>query len=237
MPRGKQLDVGEKAKVMAWFAEGVSTKEIANRLKRDTSTVRHIICAGKNLLMSANPPLPKPRSGRPRLTNCKLDKRLRRYLLRYPFKMAKELKAEVIGWQNVLVWTIQKLSKVRPGLPSRCAAKKPLLTAKMVKKGSISAKNTVPGVKRTGKPLCLAMRTLSTHISQGSEGEEVKLDQQVQAVLHHQEREASSQHNGVGLLQWVGWQRVSLLFAQSNNEQRSLHRHAEGQTPFLDDPP
>jgi DNA-binding CsgD family transcriptional regulator len=33
MPRGKQLAVREK--VMAWFAEGVSTKEIANRLKRD----------------------------------------------------------------------------------------------------------------------------------------------------------------------------------------------------------
>jgi transposase len=134
MPRGKQLDVGEKAKIMAWFAEGVSTKEIANRLKRDPSTVRRIIRVVKDLPMSANPPLTKPRSGRPRITNRKLDKRLRRYLLRYPFKTAKELKAEVAGWQNVSVRTIQKVCKVRLGLPSRCAAKKPLLTAKMVKK-------------------------------------------------------------------------------------------------------
>jgi transposase len=134
MPRGKQLDVGEKAKVMAWFAEGVSTKEIANRLKRDPSTVRRIIREVKDLPVSANPPPPKKRSGRPRLTNRKLDERLRRYLLRYPFKTAKELKTEVVGWQNVSVRTIQKVCKVRLGLPSRCAAKKPLLTAKMVKK-------------------------------------------------------------------------------------------------------
>ncbi len=161
MPRGKQLDVGEKAKVMAWFSEGISTKEIANRLSRDPSTVRRIIRKVKDLPMSANPPLPKPRSGRPRLTNRKLAERLRCYLLRYPFKTAKELKAEVIGWQNVSVRTIQKICKVRLGLPSHCAAKKPLLMAKMVKNASASAKNTAPGVKRTGKPLCLAMRALS----------------------------------------------------------------------------
>jgi hypothetical protein len=30
MLRGKQLDIGEKAKVMAWFTKGVATKEIAD---------------------------------------------------------------------------------------------------------------------------------------------------------------------------------------------------------------
>jgi hypothetical protein len=74
--------------------------------------------------MLANLTPPKPRSGRPRLTNRKLDERLRHYLLRYPFKTAKELKAEVIGWQIVSVRIIQKVYMVRLGLPSCCAAKK-----------------------------------------------------------------------------------------------------------------
>jgi transposase len=140
MPRGKQLDVGEKAKIMAWFTEGVPAKEIAIRLKRDASNVRRIIRLIKGLPMSAALEPPKKRSGRPRLTNHKQDERLRRYLLRYPFKTAKELKAEVSGWENISVRTIQKICKTRLGMPSRSAAKKPLLTAKIVKKRLIFCK-------------------------------------------------------------------------------------------------
>jgi transposase len=134
MPRGRQIEAAEKAKIMAWFGEGVAPKEIASRLLRDVSAVRRIIRENKNLPMSAMPPPPKKRTGRKNLTTRKQDERLRRFLLRFPFKTAKEVKAEVSGWSNISVRTIQKVCQKRLCLPSRCAAKKPLLTAKMVKK-------------------------------------------------------------------------------------------------------
>jgi hypothetical protein len=61
------------------------------------------------------------------------DERLGRNILRHPFKIARELKGEVPGFADIFVRTIQHMCQKRLGLP-RCAAKKPLLTAKMVKK-------------------------------------------------------------------------------------------------------
>jgi hypothetical protein len=51
-----------------------------------------------------------------------------------PLKTAKELKNEVAGWSHVSVRSIQDIVKKRLGMPSRCAAKKPLLTDKIVGK-------------------------------------------------------------------------------------------------------
>jgi hypothetical protein len=118
---------------MAWFREGVPSKEIATRLGRNVKSVQKIIAANRSQLAAASP-LPKKRCGRPRLTDYRKDDRLRRHLLRNPFKTAKELKREVIGWNNFSVRTTQLVCQKRLELPSRCAAKKPLLTAQMVKK-------------------------------------------------------------------------------------------------------
>jgi transposase len=134
MPRGKQFDAAEKAKIMAWFYENVAPKEIAARLKRDVTAIRKIIRDNKTLPPSATPPPPKKRTGRPSLSSFRQQERLRRYVLRFPFKTGRELKAEVQGWSNLSVRTIQRVCKDKLGLPSRCAAKKPLLTAKMLKK-------------------------------------------------------------------------------------------------------
>jgi hypothetical protein len=84
--------------------------------------------------MAASPTLPKKRSGRPREHTKVQEEGLRRYILRHPFKTAKQLKLEAPGWSNASVRTIQDACNKRLGLPSRCAAKKPLLTDKMVKK-------------------------------------------------------------------------------------------------------
>jgi hypothetical protein len=56
MPRGKRFDVGEKAKVMAWFYKGILTKEIASRLQRDVSGIRKVINQNKALPLTATPP-------------------------------------------------------------------------------------------------------------------------------------------------------------------------------------
>jgi hypothetical protein len=133
MPRGKQFDVAEKAKTMAWFYENVVPKEIIARLKRVVKAIRKII-RNKSLPPSATPPPPKKRTRPPSLSSFRQQKRLRRYVLGFPFKTGRELKAEVQGWTNMSVRTIQIVCKEKLSLLSRCAAKKPLLTAKMLKK-------------------------------------------------------------------------------------------------------
>jgi hypothetical protein len=60
--------------------------------------------------------------------------RWRRYVLQHPFKSAKQLRRNIIGWQRISVRSIQHVLQKEPGLPSRVAAKKPLLTLPMVKK-------------------------------------------------------------------------------------------------------
>jgi hypothetical protein len=62
------------------------------------------------------------------------ETRLRNYVLRHPFKTARELKKEVAGWGNKQVRFIQKTLQKRLNLPSRSAAQKPLLTSVMKKK-------------------------------------------------------------------------------------------------------
>jgi hypothetical protein len=61
------------------------------------------------------------------------EERLHQYLLRHPFKKVKQLKMEVPWWSTAGVRTIQYICNKRLGLSSRCDAKKPLLTNKMVK--------------------------------------------------------------------------------------------------------
>jgi transposase len=134
MPSGKQFDVAEKSTIMGLFREGVSAKDIAKGLNRNAAAVRKIIAANRNLTPFTPPPPAKKRSGRPRLTTNREDERLRRYVLRNPFKTAKEIKSEVPGWKNASVRLIQHVCQKRLKILSRAAAKKPLLTSAMVKK-------------------------------------------------------------------------------------------------------
>ncbi len=106
MPRRKQFDLVEKTKILLWFHEGVTPKEIAERLQRNVKAVRKIIAANKDLLVHQKPPPPKKRYGRPRMTTAVQENRLRRYLTAHPFKTAKELKNEVAGWSHVSVRSI-----------------------------------------------------------------------------------------------------------------------------------
>ncbi len=80
MPRAKQFGKAEKSKVMAWYDEGVTPKDIAERLSRNADSVRKIIRIHKDLPLSATPPPPKKYSGRPRKTNFAQDERLRRFI-------------------------------------------------------------------------------------------------------------------------------------------------------------
>ena len=54
--------------------------------------------------------------------------------MKNPFKSARELKKDVPGWSDVSVRTIQHRLQKQLGLPSRRAAKKPMVTLKMKQK-------------------------------------------------------------------------------------------------------
>lgn len=140
MPLARQYDMVEKTKIMMLYKQGISVTEIAYQLGRSTRNVRRVAKALKDLPVDASPPPAKKRSGRPRKTDNRQDERLRRHVLRFPFKSAKQVKNEVPGFQNVTVRHIQRILQKRLGLPSRKAAAKPLLTAAMAKKRLAFAK-------------------------------------------------------------------------------------------------
>ncbi len=131
MPKAKQFS---QTKIMCWAAAGTTTKEIAARLGRSERATRTHIAALKNLPVNSSPPPTAARSGRPSKTSTTQDRRLKSYVEQNPFKSARQLKKEVAGWGDVSVRTIQDRLQRKLGLPSRRAAKKPLLTSTMRKK-------------------------------------------------------------------------------------------------------
>jgi transposase len=134
MPRGRQLSIEEKTKIMCWGGEGIKAKEIASRLGRTERAIYVHLRALKELPPKATPPPPRGRSGRPSKTTTIQDIRLKNYVQKNPFKSARQLKNEVPGWGDISVRTIQHRLQKKLGLPSRRAAKKPLLTEAMKRK-------------------------------------------------------------------------------------------------------
>ena len=135
MPRAKQFSMIEKTRIQCWFHEGMSTTEIAAQLGRNAAAVRRIVASIRDLPEFAPPSPAAKRSGRPRAATFKQEKRLKNYVMANPFKTAKELKREVPGWESKSVRVIQQTLRTRLGLPSRCAAAKPLLTAPWSRRG------------------------------------------------------------------------------------------------------
>ena len=113
---GKQFSTVDKTKIKCWHDEGVSNKEIASRMGRHPASIRKVVAAQKDRQLGETPlppPPPQKRSGRPRWTTVVQEERLRRHILRHPFKTAKQLKRDVAGWSNVSVRTIQRVLNKR----------------------------------------------------------------------------------------------------------------------------
>jgi hypothetical protein len=120
MPRGKQFDIAEKATIKAWFYENVAPKGIATRLKRDITAVQKIIRDNKTLLPSATLLSPRKQTRRPSLSFFRQPERLSQYVLRFPFKTGRKLKAEVQVWQHVCEDDSEGVqAKVGPAIPLR----------------------------------------------------------------------------------------------------------------------
>ena len=80
----------EKACILAWKTENVSTKEISSRTGRGESTIRRLVATARGL--PPNVPPRKPVPGRPRKTSKCSDNILRRETLKNPEITAGELK-------------------------------------------------------------------------------------------------------------------------------------------------
>ena len=140
MPRAKQFSVEEKSKIMGLYKGGVAAKDIAKSLHRNPAAVRKVIAALNDLPLLKTPPPAKKRTGRPSKHSHHSLERLRRYVLKFPQKTAREVKAELQGFNDVPVRTIQRLILKKLNIPSRSAANKPLLTSVMVAKRLCFAK-------------------------------------------------------------------------------------------------
>jgi transposase len=140
MPPSKEISFEEKVRIQHLFRIGNTAKDIAKILGRHPASIRKHIAVFKSLPPDELPPPPIKRSGRKRLSNDRLDNRLRHYVQQFPFKTAKELRNEVPGWENRSVRYIQNTLQKRLGLPARKPAKKPLLTQKMKMKRIAFAK-------------------------------------------------------------------------------------------------
>ena len=124
----------EKVQIKCWSDTGIPATEIAARLGRNAAAVRKIIAKLRELPVGSPPLAVIKKSGRPSKTSPRKLKRLQQYVNSNPFKTAKEVRREVVGWSGVSVRTIQRTLQKKLGLPSRRAAAKPLLTPAMVKK-------------------------------------------------------------------------------------------------------
>jgi hypothetical protein len=140
MPRSKEISFKEKGRIQHLFHLGITAKDVAMKLDHHPASIRKHIAVFKSLPPDKLPPPRTKRSGKKRLSNDRLDNRLRHYVHQFPFKTAKELKNEVPGWENMSVHYIQKTLQKRLGLPARKPAKKPLLTDKMKMKRLAFAK-------------------------------------------------------------------------------------------------
>lgn len=134
MAAKKQLSSDKVGAIVALHQVGKSQREIAKHLEISQSTVNLWVSRHKNGDGSGTP-VRKSGSGRVRKTDLRTDTLIKRAVLIKPTVTAKEIKSDHHNLlKDVSVRTIQHRLQKDLGLPSRHAAKKPLLSAKMRKK-------------------------------------------------------------------------------------------------------
>lgn len=133
MKSQKFLEKDQVGAIVALHNNNLSQRQIAQQLNIAQSTVNMWIQRYKSE-GSKYTPRPKARMGRPRKTGKRTNNILKREIELQPTLSAKELivmHPELLS--NVSERTIQRRLQLDLGLPSRQAAKKPLLTKKMKK--------------------------------------------------------------------------------------------------------
>jgi transposase len=129
----KHLKIEEKAKILAWNEEGLSSRVIAARLGRDKATINRIVIKAREQ-GTKNVPVRKEGSGRPKKMTAYMLGCLKRQIRKYPGMTAADLKETVPELSAVSERSVQRHLQTTLDMPSRSAAQKPLLTLKMKKK-------------------------------------------------------------------------------------------------------
>ena len=112
------LSQEEKARILAWKTENVSTKEISRHTGQGESTIRRLVATARCLPLSIVPPQ-KPVPGRPRKTSKHTDYILQCETLNNPEITAGELKrSHPTLLQGVSERTIQHRLQKELGLPT-----------------------------------------------------------------------------------------------------------------------
>jgi hypothetical protein len=127
----KYLTQEEKARILALREENVKITEISHRVRRCVRTILKVISDAKGFPPGYIPPR-KPITGRKPKTSKQTDAILKREVLKCPSITSTELKKlhpELL--KDVALRTIRHRLLKDLNLPSRRAAKKPLLTEKM----------------------------------------------------------------------------------------------------------
>lgn len=130
---GSYLSQEEKARILAWRQENVPIKEIVRRSGRSKSAIMSLLRAARGLPPDVCPDH-KPIPGRPRKTTKATDNLLRREVKKNPRITGAQLKENHPKLlENVAVRTVMHRLQKDLKLPSRTAARKPLLTDRMRK--------------------------------------------------------------------------------------------------------
>lgn len=131
MGKQRDLSIEEKTKALAWRVDGVSTKVIGQRLGRSQRSIQRLFLkSGPGL--KVNIPVRKPRTGDKKMISQRDLKFLKTIVIKNPTFTAADIKREYpMVFGNLTDRYIQKRLKEDLKMPSRRAAKKPLLTKRM----------------------------------------------------------------------------------------------------------
>ncbi|KAG0723184.1 hypothetical protein GWK47_005654 [Chionoecetes opilio] len=150
MGRNK-LSNEEKTRALTLLKEGASVIRVAAEVNVTRMAIYNLKKAVESLPPGTVPPR-KPGSGAPQKTSPRTDKIMRREVLNDPAITAAELKKKhpaLLG--NVSVRTIQHRLQISLKLPTRRAAKKPLLTEAMRRSGFPFVRDTGSGHQSSGR--------------------------------------------------------------------------------------
>jgi len=148
----KRLSIAEKELIKSWVNTGSSNKKIALRLNRGQSTIRRFTAALRLMNNPSSPSSPSPNFptspasptsplGRPPKVTEVAKRSLKKFIMSNPRASAAECKiADPGNLKDISIRTIQATLKDKLGIPSRRAAKKPLLTLRMKKMRLMFAK-------------------------------------------------------------------------------------------------
>ena len=132
---GKQMTEPERIKCLAWKEAGLGNREISQKSGRPIRAIQNLFKRQGPSLDVLTPRKTPSHKGKTKLVTPQDLSFLRNVVLKNPRFSANNIKRvhhDLFG--HLTCRYLQKLLKEKLKIPSRCAAKKPMLTARMVKK-------------------------------------------------------------------------------------------------------